>query len=161
MAEEGTFARFNFSDISQLIRIEVSERLYKRIIKKVRKQEEEDMGLVGIIIGFIQLAMLPITIPISIICGILRMFGIGKKKRVLFAFIEGPLIDLKGAQGILSRIKKSKPEQEDKGERTLYLLNIPVDSADVFQSTMESQLNRRADFIDDRLAQKTIWRDYC
>lgn len=158
--QDGRIAALSASDRCQFIRLQVSDRLLKRVVKKMKKAEEEEMGLVGIVIGLFQLSLLPLTIPLSILGAFLRLFGVGRRQRTLFAFVQGAQIDLEEPAGILSRLKKRRQEKADQASRMLYLVNIPSNTADAFQSAVERSLSTSANLIDDKLARETIWRDF-
>ena len=158
--EDGTIATLDRGDGCQFIRLEVSDRLLRRVVKRLKKAEEEEMGLVGIVIGLFQLLLLPVTIPLSIVSGFFRMFGIGRKRRTLFALVKGTPVDFEKPAGLLSRWKKKTKESQDRATRLLYLINIAVSSADAFQEAVEKSLATPAVLVDDKLAKQTIWRSF-
>lgn len=158
--EDGRLASLIRGECAQVIRLEVSQRLIQRVVRKVRKAEEEDMGLVGIVIGLVRLALLPITLPLSILSGVLRLFGVGRKRRAMFAFVVGNPVDLQAPTGFFSRFKKAREEAAAEEGRTVFLVNVPIGRADELGQAVARALGIGMDVVDDARAKSTIWRGY-
>jgi hypothetical protein len=158
--EDGRVASLSRGQCVQVIRLDVSDRLVQRVIKKIRKAEEEEMGLVGIVIGFVQLSLLPITIPLSILGGILRLFGVGRTRRAMFAFVLGNPVDLQAPTGFLSRFKKARGEAAAQEGRTIFLVNVPAGRAEELGQAVGRALGVGVETVDDARAKNTIWRGH-
>ncbi len=157
--KDGRLVRFAAGQRLQLLRVEVSESLLKRVVKRARKAEEEDMGLVGMIIGLARLLLLPFYAVGWVGRVAFAAIGLKPGAQVLFVFVEGPPVDLEAPIGFVSRWKKKRQEEKLLKERTLFMVRVPGLIAGRIQQAIESALLQRAAVVDDTLAKKTIWRE--
>ncbi|MBN1394405.1 MAG: hypothetical protein JW959_05240 [Pirellulales bacterium] len=165
MQQEGRLATLQAGEVSQVIRLDVSQRLLNRVVRKVKKAEEEEMGLVGIVIGLALLTVFPLVIAFKFIKGALGLFGVGRTKRAMLAVIVGAPVDLQvpttlGRLNPFARIKKALKDKQAEDQRVMYLLNIPLSRTDEIQRAIEKTLGVPVRTVDDALARRTIWSKY-